>query len=164
MAHADLSGKYSVAGGSDQFYVTATANCATEGCTASLVSNRGWTAVATLHNNIWTYNVVKPQGAICADGNFADIVIRYAIDNNTMAGIATADSNGEWRATDVSIGPELPERRFTSIKSTDDHWEIRYERGGFVGRSYTLLLSKEVAPRVLPASTCSTAPQFECDW
>ena len=75
-----------------------------------------------------------------------------------------ADSNGEWRATDVSIGPELPERRFTSIKSTDDHWEIRYERGGFVGRTYTLLLSKEVAPRVLPASTCSSAPQFECDW
>ena len=75
-----------------------------------------------------------------------------------------ADSNGDWRATDVSIGPEVPDRRFTGIKSTDDHWEIRYERGGFVGRSYTLLLSREVAPRVLPASTCSSAPQFECDW
>ena len=105
LAHADLSGKYSVAGGSDQFYVTATANCATEGCTASLVSNRGWTAVATLHNNTWTYNVVKPQGAICADGNFADIVIRYAIDNNTMAGIATADSNGECPGGQVTQAP-----------------------------------------------------------
>lgn len=75
LAHADLSGKYSVSRRFGQFYVTATANCATEGCTASLVSNRGWTAVATLHNNIWTYSMVKPQGAICADGSFADIVM-----------------------------------------------------------------------------------------
>ena len=105
LAHADLSGKYTVVGGSDQFYVTATANCATEGCTASLVSNRGWTAVATLNNGIWTYNVVKPQGAICADGNFADIVIRYAIDNNTLAGIVTADSNGECPGGQVTQAP-----------------------------------------------------------
>ena len=105
LAHADLSGRYTVVGGSDQFYVTATPSCATEGCTASLVSNRGWTAVATLHNGTWTYNVVKPQGAICADGNFADIVIRYAIDNNTLAGSVTADSNGECPGGQVTQAP-----------------------------------------------------------
>ena len=103
--HADLSGKYAAVGGSDQFYVTATANCATEGCTASLVSNRGWTSVATLHNGTWTYNVVKPQGSICADGNFADIVIRYAIDNTTLAGTVTADSNGECPGGQVTSVP-----------------------------------------------------------
>lgn len=103
-AHADLSGRYAVVGGSDQFYVTATPACDTEGCTASLVSNRGWTAVATLHNGTWTYNVVKPQGAICADGNFADIVIRYAVDNNTLSGVVTADSNGECPGGQVTQG------------------------------------------------------------
>lgn len=105
LAQADLAGRYAVAGGSDQFYVTATPTCLTNGCTASLVSNRGWTAVATLNNGTWTYNVVKPQGAICADGNFADIVIRYAIDNNTLAGVVTADSNGECPGGQVTQAP-----------------------------------------------------------
>lgn len=105
LAQADLAGRYSAVGGSDQFYVTVTPACVTEGCTASLVSNRGWTAVATLHNGTWTYNVVKSQGAICADGNFADIVIRYAIDNNTLAGTVTADSNGECPGGQVTQAP-----------------------------------------------------------
>lgn len=104
-AQADLAGRYSVVGGSDQFYVTATPACDTEGCTASLVSNRGWTAVATLHNGTWTYNVVVPQGTICPDGNFADIVIRYAIDNNTLSGTVVADSNGECPGGQVTRGP-----------------------------------------------------------
>ena len=100
-----LNGKYAVVGGSDQFYVTAVANCATEGCTASLVSNRGWTSVATLTNGTWTYNVVKPDGVICGDGNFADIVIRYAIDANTLSGTVTADSNGECPGGQVTSFP-----------------------------------------------------------
>ena len=104
-AHADLSGRFAVVGGSDQFYVTATPSCVTEGCTASLVSNRGWTAVATLHNGTWTYDVIKPQGAICADGNFADIIIRYAVDNNTLAGTVIADSNGECPGGQVTQAP-----------------------------------------------------------
>ena len=104
-AQADLAGRYAVVGGSDQFYVTATPSCATEGCTASLVSNRGWTAVATLHNGTWTYNVIVPQGTICADGSFADIVIRYAIDNNTLSGTVVADSNGECPGGQVTQGP-----------------------------------------------------------
>jgi len=104
-AHADLSGRYSVAGGSDQFYVTVTPTCVTEGCTASLVSNRGWTSVATLHNGTWTFNVTKPDGVICADGNFADIVIRYAVDANTLNGTVTADSNGECPGGQVTQVP-----------------------------------------------------------
>lgn len=104
-AHADLSGNYSAAGGSDQFYVTVTPACETEGCTASLVSNRGWTSVATLHNGTWTYNVTKPDGVICSDGNFADIVIRYAIDANTLSGTVTADSNGECPGGQVTQAP-----------------------------------------------------------
>ena len=106
-AHADagLNGQYSVVGGSDQFYVTAVSNCATEGCTASLVSNRGWTAVATLTNGRWTYNVVKPDGVVCGDGNYADIVIRYALDANTLSGMVTADSNGECPGGQVTQAP-----------------------------------------------------------
>ena len=106
-AHADaaLNGQYSVVGGSDQFYVTVVSNCATEGCTANLVSNRGWTSVATLTNGRWNYNVTKPDGVICGDGNYADIVIRYSIDANTLAGTVTADSNGECSGGQVTRAP-----------------------------------------------------------
>lgn len=110
IAYADsspLNGKYSAADGSDEFFVTATSNCMTPtpGCTASLVSNRGWTSVATLQNGRWTFDVVKPDGVICADGNFADVVIRYAFDPNTLAGTVTADSNGECPGGQVTEGP-----------------------------------------------------------
>ena len=106
-AHADaaLNGQYSVVGGSDQFYVTVVSNCATEGCTASLVSNRGWTSLATLTNGRWNYNVTKPDGVICGDGNYADIVIRYSIDATTLAGTVTADSNGECSGGQVTRAP-----------------------------------------------------------
>ena len=110
LAYADpaaLNGKYAGANGSDQFYVTVTSNCATatEGCTASLVSNRGWTSVATLTNGRWTYNVIKPDGVICGDGNYADVIIRYSVDANTLAGTFTADSNGECPGGQVTQAP-----------------------------------------------------------
>lgn len=107
-AYADpaaLSGKYAAVGGSDQFYVTATSTCATEGCTANLVSNRGWTSVATLTGGRWNYNVVKPDGVICGDGNFADVVIWYSIDANTLTGTVTADSNGECAGGQITQFP-----------------------------------------------------------
>ena len=102
-----LNGRYAVANGSDQFYVTATSNCptVTDGCTASLVSNRGWTAVATLAGGSWNYSVTKPDGVICADGNYADVVIRYSVDANTMNGMVTADSNGECPGGPVTQAP-----------------------------------------------------------
>jgi hypothetical protein len=104
---APLSGKYAAANGSDQFYVTVTSNCPTitNGCTANLVSNRGWTSTATLNNGVWTYSVTKPDGVICADGNYANVVIRYAIDANTLAGTVTADSNGECPGGQVTQAP-----------------------------------------------------------
>jgi hypothetical protein len=104
---APLNGKYAAANGSDQFYVTVTSNCptVTNGCTANLVSNRGWTSVATLNNGIWTYNVTKPDGVVCADGNYADVVIRYAIDANTLTGTITADSNGECPGGQITQAP-----------------------------------------------------------
>jgi hypothetical protein len=106
-AHADagLNGQYSAAGGSDLFYVTAVSNCATEGCTASLVSNRGWTAVATLTTGRWIYSVTKPDGVVCSDGNYADVIIRYSLDANTLAGTVTADSNGECSGGQVTQAP-----------------------------------------------------------
>jgi len=106
-AHADagLNGQYSAAGGSDLFYVTAVSNCATEGCTASLVSNRGWTAVATLTNGRWNYSVTKPDGVVCSDGNYADVIIRYSLDANTLNGTVTADSNGECAGGQLTQAP-----------------------------------------------------------
>ena len=109
-AHADpspLNGRYTVVGGSDMFYVTATSSCTTavEGCTASLVSNRGWTSVATLSGGRWSYSVTMPDGVVCADGNYADIFIRYSIDAATLAGTVTADSNGECVGGQVTEAP-----------------------------------------------------------
>jgi hypothetical protein len=102
---APLNGRYTAIGGSDQFYVTATSSCATEGCTASLVSNRGWTSVATLSNGRWSYSVTKPDGVICGDGSFADVIIRYSIDATTLSGTITADSNGECPGGQVTEVP-----------------------------------------------------------
>lgn len=106
-ANGTLNGKYAVAGGSDQFFVTASSACpaAVEGCTASLVSNRGWTSVATLTNGRWTFSVTKPDGVICGDGNYADVVIRYAVDAATLTGTVTADSNGECPGGQVTQAP-----------------------------------------------------------
>ena len=104
---SSLNGRYAAANGSDEFYVDATSSCATvtAGCTASLVSNRGWTSVATYNNGMWTYSVTKPDGVVCADGNFADVIIRYVIDANTMVGAVTADSNGECPGGQVTQAP-----------------------------------------------------------
>lgn len=99
------NGRYSVVGGSDQFYVTVTSTCATEGCTASLVSNRGWTSVATLANGQWHYSVTKPDGVVCADGSYANVVIRYSLDAETLAGTVIADSNGECPGGQVTQAP-----------------------------------------------------------
>jgi hypothetical protein len=102
---APLNGRYTAVGGSDQFYVTAASSCATEGCTASLVSNRGWTSVATLSSGRWTYSVTKPDGVICGDGSFADVIIRYSIDATTLSGTIAADSNGECPGGQVTEVP-----------------------------------------------------------
>ena len=59
----------------------------------------------TLNNGVWTYNVTKPDGVICGDGNYADVIIRYALDANTLAGTITADSNGECPGGQVTQAP-----------------------------------------------------------
>ncbi len=102
-----LNGRYTVVGGSDEFYVTATSSCTTavEGCTASLVSNRGWTSVATLSGGRWSYSVTIPDGVVCADGSYADVFIRYSVDAATLAGTVTADSNGECVGGQVTEAP-----------------------------------------------------------
>jgi hypothetical protein len=98
------------------------------------------------------------------------IVSKSQLPPNTLAALTEicgncriADSNEEWNSTDVVLAG-LPDRRFTSIAQTKDHWEIGYERGGYVTSSYSLLLSNEAAPQVLPGSTCSSAPRYECRW
>ncbi len=90
-----FNGKYDIDGSSEEFYWTVSSTCATEGCTANIASNRGWTAVANLAGGRWNFSTSKPDGVICSDGSFAPIVIRYSLDAATLSGIVTADSNGE---------------------------------------------------------------------
>ena len=99
-ANADLSplnGSYAIVGGADGLYVTATSNCptATDGCTANLASNRGWTTVATLTDGRWNFTVTKPDGVVCDDGSYAPVSIAYSINAATLQGTITADSNGD---------------------------------------------------------------------
>lgn len=104
-APTSINGRYAIIGGSDQAFADASSSCATEGCKASLASNVGWTAVATLTGGRWNFDVVKPDGVICSDGNFADVVIRYSIDATTLNGYLTADSNGECPGGQVTQAP-----------------------------------------------------------
>ena len=94
---APLNGRYAIVGGADGIYVTATSNCPAtiDGCTANLVSNRGWTSVATLANGRWNFTVTKPDGVVCDDGSYAPVSIAYSVDAATLTGFLTADSNGD---------------------------------------------------------------------
>ncbi|MCI4673759.1 hypothetical protein [Candidatus Mycolicibacterium alkanivorans] len=88
-------------------YVNATSNCATatDGCTANLASNRGWTSVATLTNGRWNFTVTKPDGVVCDDGSYAPVSIAYSVDAATLAGTVTADSNGDCPGGQVTRAP-----------------------------------------------------------
>ena len=92
-----LSGRYAIVGGAEGLYVNVTSNCAvaTEGCTANVASNRGWTSVATLTGGRWNFTVTKPDGVVCDDGSFAPVSIAYSVDAATLAGTISADSNGD---------------------------------------------------------------------
>ncbi|HEY5151000.1 MAG TPA: hypothetical protein VIJ23_14535 [Mycobacterium sp.] len=99
-ANADpspLNGRYAIVGGADGIYVDATSSCATatDGCTANLASNRGWTTVATLTGGRWNFTVTKPDGVVCDDGSYAPVSIAYSVNAATLAGTITADSNGD---------------------------------------------------------------------
>ena len=90
-----FNGVYDIDGTSDEFYWTVQSTCATDGCTANITSNRGWTAVATLAGGRWNFSTSKPDAMVCPDGSFAPIILRYSLDAASLNGIVTADSNGE---------------------------------------------------------------------
>lgn len=100
-----FNGVYDVDGGSEEFFWTVQSTCATEGCTANIVSNRGWTAVATMTGGRWLFNTSKPDSMVCPDGSFAPIVLRYSLDGATFSGIVTADSNGECAGGQITQVP-----------------------------------------------------------
>lgn len=90
-----FNGVYDIEGGSEDFYMTVQSTCANEGCTANIMSNRGWTAVATMTGGRWLFTTSKPDSMVCPDGTFAPMILRYSIDGASLGGIVTADSNGE---------------------------------------------------------------------
>lgn len=98
-------GVYAVEGGADGFYSVFAPNCVTEGCTATITSNRGWDSVATLTNGRWNFTVTKPDGVVCEDGNYAPVVVHYSIDAVSLQGTLTADSNGGCPGGQVTVAP-----------------------------------------------------------
>jgi len=107
-ANADpttLNGTYAMVGGDDDLYANFSSNCATEGCTARISSNVGWTTTATLTNGRWNFKVTKPDGIVCSDGNYAPVSILYSVDAVTLAGYLTTDSNGECPGGQITQAP-----------------------------------------------------------
>ena len=102
---SSFNGTYAIAGGADGFYVTVSSSCATDGCTANVASNRGWTSVATLTGGRWQFTVTKPDGEVCADGSYAPVVMNYSVDAATLAGMLVADSNGNCPGGQVTQAP-----------------------------------------------------------
>lgn len=90
-----LNGSYQILGGDDELVATVASACATEGCTASVVSNVGWTSTATLTGGRWNFTVTKPDGVVCADGSYAPVSMAYSVDPASLTGTLTADSNGD---------------------------------------------------------------------
>lgn len=98
-------GVYAIEGGADGFFIVVKPNCVTDGCVAEITSNRGPDGVATLTNGRWDFKVVKPDGVVCEDGDYAPIVIDYSVDAVTLDGILTADSNGGCPGGQVTQAP-----------------------------------------------------------
>ena len=106
--HADppsIDGTYAIDGNVEGSVITVTSNCATEGCTATVSSTRGWTSLATMTNGLWNFTVTKPDGVVCDDGNYAPIYIRYSVDPTTLIGSLTADSGGQCPGGQVTLTP-----------------------------------------------------------
>ena len=106
--HADppsIDGVYAIDGSTEGSVITVLSNCATEGCTATVTSTRGWTSLATMTDGMWTFTVTKPDGVVCDDGNYAPIYIRYSVDPTTLTGSLTADSGGQCPGGQVTQTP-----------------------------------------------------------
>lgn len=99
VAQADapaLNGQYTVVGGDEAtFGWTVASTCGGNGCTANVSSNRGWNSVGTYTNGLLSFTVTKPDGFVCADGSFAPVLISYEVDAASLAGVGSADSNGQ---------------------------------------------------------------------
>ncbi len=88
-----FNGIYMVANGDPGLFWTVSSSCATDGCNANVVSNRGWSSVATLTGGRWNFSVSKPDAVICDDGNYAPATMDVSIDPVTLAGTMSDDSN-----------------------------------------------------------------------
>jgi len=103
---AVLNGTYAVVGGDEgTFHWSVVSSCRVKGCTASVASNRGWTSGGRYVNGMLTFNVTKPDGAICSDGRYSPAVISFTIDPATLNGVMAADSNFNCPGGTVSQTP-----------------------------------------------------------
>jgi len=100
-----LNGTYAIDGGEEGLVATVASNCATEGCTASIASNVGWTSTATMTGGRWNFTVSKPDGVVCQDGSYAPVTMHYSVDPVSLSGTLLADSNGDCPGGQVTRVP-----------------------------------------------------------
>jgi hypothetical protein len=93
-AHAEppsFNGSYT--GGDVENVWTVQTACPTEGCTGTVSSNQGWQVPAKLVSGLWQFLITKPDGAICADGNYAPAYIEIEVDPASLNGTINLDDN-----------------------------------------------------------------------
>ncbi|OBG41733.1 hypothetical protein [Mycolicibacter heraklionensis] len=105
-AYADpplLNGEYQ--GADQEFAWTIATSCSQADCNGTVSSNQGWTSPMNLVDGHWQFSVTKPDGGICADGNYAPAIIRVSIDPVSLGGVVTTSSDGECPGSTLASKP-----------------------------------------------------------
>jgi len=95
-----LNGEYQ--GPDQEFAWTIATSCSQTDCNGTVSSNQGWTSPMSLSDGQWHFTVTKPDGGLCADGNYVPAVIQVAIDPASLGGVVTTSSDGECPGSTLS--------------------------------------------------------------
>ncbi|MET0995613.1 MAG: hypothetical protein ABWY20_16715, partial [Mycobacterium sp.] len=98
-----FNGSYT--GGDVENVWTVQTACPTEGCTGTVSSNQGWQVPTKLVSGLWQFLITKPDGAICADGNYAPAYIEIEVNPVNLNGTITLDDNYSCPGGNVTTSP-----------------------------------------------------------
>ncbi|KAA1429872.1 hypothetical protein F0402_16930 [Mycolicibacter arupensis] len=92
-------------GADEEFAWTIATSCSQVDCNGTVSSNQGWTSPMRLVNGEWHFSVTKPDGGLCADGNYVPTVIEVMIDPASLGGVVTTSSDGECPGSTLTSRP-----------------------------------------------------------
>ncbi len=101
----------------------------------------------------------KPQASLSQLPLDLQLALRELCGNCTFA-----NSNEPWTSTDVVMDSSLPTRRIIDVRKTDDHWAVKYERGGMFSSEHTVVFSNDTPPEIAAGSSCVPTQTQVCKW